>query len=281
MTELRRRMIQDMTLRGLAPSTQQKYIEIIRALSRHYNCRPPQDITEEEVRRYVLYLLETRGLAKGTVRMHFYAIKFLYQITLRRNWRWLKLMRIRSPRKKLPVVLSRQEVWAVLNAVRRPLPRAALTLMYACGLRVSETTHLRVADIDTRRMVVCVTGKGGKQRHVPLPGPTLEVLRAYYRKQPRRTWLFPGRSTTDPIAAQSLRSCLKAAAREVGIQKNISCHTLRHSYATHLLDQKVDIRVIQTFLGHKSLNTTTQYLHMTQSTFQSTQDLLHDLMTPV
>lgn len=280
MTQLRRRMIQDMTLRGLAQSTQKTYIKSIRTLSRHYHNRPPDQITEEQVRQYLVYLLEMRHLANSTVRTYFYAIKFLYQVTLGRDWRWLTLMRIRCPRKKLPVVLSPDEVWAVLKAVRRPIPRAALTLMYTCGLRVSEASHLRVADIDSARMILCVTGKGGKQRHVPLPTPILQLLRAYWRDHRPRTWLFPAPNGTDPIRRDWLRQCLKAAARDAGIRKRISCHALRHSYATHLLEETLDVRVIQTFLGHKSLNTTSQYLHMTQSTFRAVQQLLDRLMDP-
>lgn len=278
MTELRLRMIQDMNLRGLAKSTQQKYIEAIRVLSKHYNNRPPEDITEQEVHQFLIHLNENRGLAKSTIRVYLYAIKFLYEITLNRNSRVLKLLRIRTPRKKLPMVLSRQQVWSVLNRVRTPAPRMSLIMMYSCGLRVSEAIHLRASDIDSQRMVICVKGKGAKDRHVPLPKPTLQLLRDYWRAHRPQTWLFPANNATDPIPPHAVRGCLKAAARQAGISKPITCHTLRHSYATHLLESGADIRAIQAFLGHKSLNTTVQYLHMTQSTLRSVQILLDTLM---
>ena len=177
MKDIRQRMIEDMKLRGLTPSTQATYLEAVKVLARHYN-RRLDEITQEQVRDFLLYLIESKGYAKSTYKVYMYAIKFLYQNTLGRQWRFLTLARV-SPERKLPIILSRGEVWSLLDLVRRDKPRMSLTLMYTCGLRVSEAVHLRLQDIDSQRMVVWVRkGKGGKDRSVPLPSYTLAQLRA-------------------------------------------------------------------------------------------------------
>jgi len=273
-------MIQDMELRGLSKGTQDAYINAIRALAKHYN-RPPDRITEEQVRQFLLYLTQTRQLAKSTVRVYLYAIKFLYRMTLKRPWQLLNLMRIRTARRKLPVVLSPNEVWSLLNRVRHPAARMSLTLMYACGLRASEATRLCLSDIDSRRMVIRIrNGKGLKERYVPLPAPILDTLRAYWREHRPQDWLFPSPRTAGPISRNTVLKCLKAALPETDIRKNVSCHTLRHSYATHLLERRVNLRIIQAFLGHRSLKTTMVYLHLTDSTLHAVRGVLDDLMSP-
>lgn len=276
MTELKRRMIQDMELHGLLPGTQKTYLEAIKNLARHFK-RSPDLISEQEIRDFFVYLTKTRRLAPSTIRGYLYAMKFLYEKTLRRNWPVLRLIRVKRT-KKLPVVLSPEEVRHVLGRVRRPQARMSLTLMYVCGLRVSEATHLRAADVDSRRMVVNVRGgKGNKDRQVPLPARTLEQLRAYWRQHRPQTWLFPATNGLTAIDSSSVRRCLQSAARQSDITKPISCHTLRHSYATHLLDRGVDIRVIQALLGHRSIKSTLIYTHVSHSTLQAVHGTIDDL----
>jgi site-specific recombinase XerD len=270
-------MIEDMQLRGLVPGTQQTYVEAIKSLAKHYN-RSPDVISEQEIRAYFVHLTKTRRLAPNTVKIHLFAIKFLYEKTLRRNWPVLRLIRIRGP-KKLPVVLSPDEVRHVLGRVRRPQARMSLTLMYACGLRVSEAIHLRAPDIDSARMVIQVRGgKGNKDRQVPLPTSILEHLRAYWRQYRPQPWLFPNRSGLIPIRRASVGRCLQAAARQSDVTKPVSCHTLRHSYATHLLERGLNLRVIQALLGHRSIKSTLVYTHLTPATMQAVHATVSDLM---
>lgn len=277
MTELRRRMIEDMRLHGLAAGTQQVYVDGIRALAKHFG-RSPDKISEEEIRQFFVYLSQTRKLAPTTVRTHLFAIKFLYQRTLRRQWPTLNLVRVKQP-KKLPTVLSPGEVWQLLNLVRRPAARMSLIMMYSCGLRVSEATRLRAADIDSRRMVVCVRGgKGSRDRNVPLPVRTLELLREYWAKHRPKTWLFPARDPSKPIRPGAVRKSLQAVLSEAGIHKAVACHTLRHSYATHLLEQGVNLRSIQALLGHRSCRTTFIYMHLTEATMQAVHGAVNGLM---
>jgi len=271
-------MKEDMRLNGLASTTQRSYLAAVQMLAQRYQ-RPPDQLSEPEIREYFLYLAETKHLARSTINGYLHAIKFLYQKTLQRSWPVLNLVRV--PRsKKLPVVLSPQEVWHLLSLLRRPTAKMSLTMMYACGLRASEATHLRPGDIDSKRMVVGVrNGKGAKDRYVPLPQRILEPLRAYWREHRSLLWLFPSRSGQTAITTGSVRRCLKAALYESDINKNVSCHTLRHSYATHLLEKGVDIRVIQALLGHRSLKSTFLYLHLTQSTMQAVHRAVNNLMT--
>jgi site-specific recombinase XerD len=253
-------------------------LEAIRALAQYYHQSPDQ-LIQEQLRAYLLYLIETRQLAPSTFRIHLSALKFLYRRTLERPWPVLALPRAQSD-KKLPVVLSRAEVWCLLDHVRKPQARLSLLLMYTCGLRVSEALHLRVEDIDSQRMVVWVrNGKGAKDRSVPLPEPTLVELRAYWRQYRPATWLFPASSGTPRRPDNTVRCCLQAALRETSIRKKVSCHTLRHSYATHLLEAGVHVRAIQALLGHRSLKTTFIYLHLTQSTMADVQAQINRVMT--
>lgn len=225
MTELRCRMIQDMRLHGLSPATQQTYLDAVRSLVKHYH-RPPDQLSEKEIRKFFIYLIREKCLASSTVRNHLYAIKFLYQKTLDRQWPVLNLIRVKKS-KKLPVVLSPQEVQHLLNLIRRPVAQMSSVMMYTCGLWVSEATHLCCSDIDSQRMVVAVRkGKGDKDRYVPLPKRTLEKLRAYWCEYRPKTWLFPSMTGLTPITPGAVRRCLKAALDQSGINKDVSCHTL-------------------------------------------------------
>ena len=204
-------------------------------------------------------------------------MKFFYTKTLQKPWPTLKLLRARK-REKLPIVLDPDEAKRLLSVQRSPVARMCATLMYCCGLRISEGLNLKVSDIDSERMVLIVrSGKGNKDRHIPLPRRTLELLRAYWREYRPKTWLF---TTLDgrQMADHSVRYFLKKAVKDAGIRKRVSPHTLRHSYATNLMAQGVDVRIIQVLLGHRSLKTTTIYLHMTASVMRSAQDVINDLM---
>jgi site-specific recombinase XerD len=276
MTELRHRFVEDMTLHGLAPTTQNVYVHAVKQLAAHYG-RSPDQLSEQELRDYFTYLVKERRVASSTLRTQVFAVKFLYAKTLQKPWPTLKILRPRR-REKLPVVLDPEEAKRLLAVKRSPVARMCATVMYCCGLRISEALNLKVTDIDSQRMVVIVrSGKGNKDRHIPLPRRTLELLRDYWREYRPKTWLFvtpDGRQLAD----HSVRYYLKKARRDSGIRKPVSCHTLRHSYATNLMARGVDVRVIQALLGHRSLKTTTLYLHMTSSVMESVQDAINDLM---
>jgi site-specific recombinase XerD len=277
MTELRQRMIQDMQLHGLSPGTQGLYVGAVRELAAYYHLAPDR-LTEEQLRQYFVHLRDERHLAPSTLRIHLFALKFFYHWTLQRPWRLLSLLRI-PHRPRLPTVLSPQEVQQLLAAVRQPAARMSLTLMYACGLRVAEATRLTAADIDSQRMVVCVRhGKGDRDRHVPLPQQVLERLRDYWRAHRPKDWLFPAPGGAGPLRGYAARRCLQAAARQGHLTKHVSCHTLRHSYATHLLERGVDLRMIQALLGHRSPKTTFVYLHLTTASRQACQNTVNQLM---
>lgn len=277
MTLLRRRMIEDMRLVGLSDGTQRVYVDAVRNLARRYQ-RPPDQLTQEQVRAYFIEL-SRRGLAPSTVRVQLFALKFLYLNTLQRDWSLLKLYRIKKS-KRLPVVLSPEEVWLLLDHLRRPDLRMCATLMYACGLRASEAGRLRIDDVDGKRMVVWVRrGKGDKDRQVPLPSRTLERLRQYWRdRRPPQPWLFPDTTGKAPINRGVLDRAIRAARRQSGIRKRVSCHTLRHSYATHLLERGVDLRTIQGLLGHANIKSTVVYLHLTQGVMENVRQTINELI---
>ena len=277
MKDVKQLMTEDMKLRGLAPRTQDRYLFAIKALAKYYQ-RPLGRITERQVRKYLLYLIESKGYAKTTFNIDLCAIKFLYRRTLGRDWNLLQL-KCSKKNKRLPIVLSRDEVWSLLDLVRRPKARMSLTLMYTCGLRVSEAVKLRLDDIDSRRMVLWVrNAKGYKDRSVPLLIHTLTQLRVYWLEHRPRIWLSPSKKDARTITTNCVQRCLKATLRQSNIRKNVSCHTLRHSYATHLVEAGVHLRVIQALLGHKSITTTFIYMHLTQGTMVSVQKKINEIM---
>lgn len=275
MTELRHRMIADMKLHGLAPGTQKVYVNAVSRLAGHFH-RSPDQLSEQQLREYFTYLVDTKKVPSSTLRTEIFGVKFLFDKTLQRPWPTLKFLRAR-PSFKLPTVLDRAEAQRLLGLIRCPAVQTCALLMYSCGLRISEALALQVRDIDSARMVVIVrAGKGNKDRHVPLPQRTLELLRDYWRAYRPAAHLLV---TLDgqPLADHRIRYYLKQAVKQSGLSKRISCHTLRHSYATNLMEQGLDVRVIQGLLGHRSLKTTTLYLHMTQSVMQSVQDAVNGL----
>lgn len=271
MTELRQRMLEDMQLRGLSPRTQKAYVAVVRQLAEHYG-KPPADIDEEELRRYFLYLKNEKKVSRSTCTQALCGIKFFYERTLRREWKTFDL--VRPPKeKKLPVVLSVEEVAVILNLVRMWPYRVCLGTIYACGLRASEGISLEVGDIDgQRRMVHVRGGKGGKDRYVPLPERMLQELRGYWRTHRHPQWLFPSwrsngaalHAADKPMHVNSVQRAFKAALQESGVGKMATVHTLRHSWATHMLEAGVNLRVIQVYLGHSSPKTTALYMHLTR-----------------
>jgi integrase/recombinase XerD len=277
MSTLRQRMMEDMQLHGYSAKTQTAYVGAVRGLSKYYK-RSPEEITQEEVRGYFLWLVKERGVARSTLTIHLSGIKFLFEITLKREWLIFNLVRPQK-RKKLPVILSPEETKRVLSLVRLPKSRMALTVIYACGLRLSEGLHLKVQDIDSQRMLIWIrNGKGGKDRYVPLPERLLTMLRAYWNIHKPSSYLFFSKDKNTALSDTSLQQTFKAALRESGIRKGASIHTLRHSYATHLLERGVDLRVIQELLGHKSPQTTAIYTHLTDKSFQTLTETLNSLL---
>jgi len=271
MTPLRQRMIEDLQLRGLSEITQNRYIRAVRQLAEHCN-KSPDRIAEEELRQYFLYLKNEKQLSRSSCTVALCGIKFFYEYTLKREWPTLTL--IRPPKEhKLPVVLSVEEVQQVLGYLRLPHYRVCLSTIYACGLRVSEGTHLQVSQIDSARMILHVRlGKGAKDRCVPLPQRTLDLLRQHWVNHRNPVWLFPARgprgngllaTAKAPMDVSGVQRALRAALKESGIQKHATVHTLRHSWATHLLEAGVNLRIIQSYLGHRSPTTTALYTHLT------------------
>jgi integrase/recombinase XerD len=265
MRALRQKMIEDMQLKGLAVRTQEAYVNAVLQLSRRYK-KSPDCIEEEELREYFLYLKNEKRVAESTFSIALCGIKFFYEQTLKKEWHTLQLVRPER-KKKLPVVLSLEEVKRVLDCVHRLPYQVCLKTIYACGLRLLEGTRLRVKDIDSqRKMIHVVQGKGNKDRYVPLPDHTLKLLRHFWVTHRNPDWMFPARNGLEPMNETALQKAFQAALRESGVHKKASVHTLRHSYATHLLEAGVDLRIIQVYLGHASPSTTAIYTHLTSVT---------------
>jgi integrase/recombinase XerD len=257
MSPLRRRMIEDMTIRKFAPRTQEGYIRAVKGFSTFLGASPDR-ASFEDLRRYQLHLVAS-GAGSPTINHAVTALRFLFLVTLRKPQVVARLPFIREPR-KLPVVLSPEEVARLLDAAPSLKYRAAPSVAYGAGLRASEIISLKVEDIDSARMVIRVEqGKGRKDRYVMLAPHLLDLLRAWWRTARPQGWLFPGQNPVNPLTTRQLNRACHAAAMMAEIDKPVSLHTLRHSFATHLLEQKTDIRVIQVLLGHKKLDTTALY----------------------
>ncbi|AMK25497.1 MULTISPECIES: tyrosine-type recombinase/integrase [Sphingobium] len=279
---LRQRMQHDMMMRGLGPHTQKDYVRHVKRLAAFLG-RPPDTATEEDLRRFQLMQHES-GVRPSTINSTVSALRFLYTVTLKRRdlSRSLVITRI-VPR--LPEVLSVEEAARLLQAAPGMKYKAALGVAYGAGLRVSEVAHLKVDDIDSTRMLIRVEqGKGGKDRNAMLSPQLLELLRMWWREGRKRGvliphgWLFPGQTVTDPISTRQLHRAVQEAAEVAGIRKRVSPHTLRHSFATHLLEQDVDIRVIQVLLGHSKLETTALYTKVSTRTIHAVSGPLDQLM---
>ncbi len=258
MTPLRQRFIEDMHLRGLAPTTQRSYVHYVAEFAKFYQTSPER-LDLEAIRQYELYLLHERKLAPESINCFVSAVQFLYQVTLEMPWGKACFPRVRRA-KKLPVVLSPEQVAKFLESVASLKHRAALMICYGAGLRISEAVSLKVADIDSERMLIRVReGKGRKDRYAMLSPRLLAVLRAYWRAARPKDFLFPSWREGRHMTSGALAGACRLAARKSGIEKHITAHTLRHSFATHLLENGTDTRVIQALLGHSRIDTTARY----------------------
>ena len=260
---LRQRMIEDMTMRKLSPKTQSGYIRAVRTLARFLH-RSPDTATAEELRRFQLQLVEL-GVSSITLNATITGLRFFFEETLHRHDALTRMSRVYEPR-KLPVILSIDEVTRLIEAAGGLKYKAALSIAYGAGLRASEVVHLKVSDIDSQRMVIRVEqGKGKKDRYAMLSPALLELLRAWYRHARSQRmilpggWLFPGQNPVNPLSTRQLNRAFHLTLEAAGIDKRVSLHSLRHAFATHLLEQNEDIRVIQVLLGHKKLDTTARY----------------------
>lgn len=287
MSELRQRMVEEMQLRRYAVATQKAYLYWVSEVARYYH-RSPDQLNREEVRQWFIYLTNERKLSRSSVTTALCALKFFYEMVIQQDWAEFNLVRPRSE-KKLPVVLSVAEVQRLLQHVEAPRYRACLSVLYSCGLRLREGTHLRVVQIDSQRMMLHIQGaKGNKDRYVPLPQATLDVLRSYWATHRHPVWLFPATipqgwtpPQDQPIDESSVQKAFKTALQRSGMTKAATPHTLRHSYATHLLEAGLNLRQIQTYLGHASLKTTAIYTHLTQPTETAAFETISRLMAQV
>ena len=284
-TLLRKRMHDDLQLAGLVQGTQKVYLGAIRQLAAHFH-EAPDRLSEEQVREYLLYLKNRKRLAPSSLNVAASAIKFFYSHTVPRDWRTLQKLRIPKA-KTLPDVLTVNEVHQLIDAVRRPHIQVFFWTVYSLGLRLQEALHLQVGDIDSKRMLVHVhLGKGAKDRYVPLPGRTLTLLRRHWLTHRDPCWLFPARKPDSsavtavggPLPPTNLQAAMRAVVEELNLRKTITIHTLRHSYATHLLEAGLNLRLIQQYLGHSSLRTTMVYLHVTALGHEKARAVIEGLM---
>jgi site-specific recombinase XerD len=274
-------MMQELQLRGYSPRTVEAYLHPVAQLARHYHTAPDQ-LTQEQVRDYLIHLSTVQKVSRSTHTIALCGIKFFYQHTLGREWKVFEVARPRAE-KKLPAVLSRDEVARILAAVRIPVYRVCLSTIYTCGLRLLEGAQLQVPSIDGDRKLVHVHhGKGALDRYVPLPDAMLTLLREFWCTHRNPLWLFPATpksrsKTPGPISRSSLQSAFVRAVHQCGIRKQAHVHTLRHSYATHLLEAGVALQLIQEYLGHKSARTTTLYTHLTRELREAALEPINSL----
>ena len=278
---LRRRMIEDMTVRGFTPGTQRGYIRSVRDFTIFLG-RSPGGAGAEDLRRYQLHM-RSSGASATSMNAAVSALRFFFTVTLGRSQAATWMTTVREPR-KLSVVLSPAEVARLLDAAPGLKYKAALSVAYGAGLRAAEVISLKLSDIDSQRMVIRVEqGKGAKDRYAMLSDPLLVLLRAWWLAARERGvmlpggWLFPGRDPVNPLTTRQLRRAFDGAREAAGIDKRVSVHSLRHSFATHLLEQKVDIRVIQVLLGHKKLETTARYSQVASTTLRAVKSPLEHL----
>ncbi len=279
LSPLRRRMIEDMTIRNLSPATQRSYIHAVAKFSRYCGHSPDQ-LGLDDVRDFQVHLV-AKGVSWGALNQTVCALRFFYGVTLGEATVPERIPYARTPR-KLPVVLSADEVVRFLEAVSSLKGRAALTTAYAAGLRASEVAGLMIADIDSARGVIRVRhGKGAKDRDVMLSMQLLDILRAYWRLARPQRYLFPGRDEDRPISPTVLHAACRSATKAAGLSKRVTLHTLRHSFATHLLENGADIRIIQALLGHANLSSTARYTQVASHTIRATQSPLDRLSLEV
>lgn len=285
MKDYYKKSMRALQLAGMSEPTQKGYTRSVRMLVDFYG-KSPDQVSEVELQDYFLHRKNVDKWAAATMRICYSGIKFFFINVLKRDWHTLELIHAKREQ-RLPTVLSVNEVWTIINAVNTIQNKAYLTAVYTCGLRLHEALFLQVTDIDAQRMRIHVhRGKGAKDRYVPLPESTLYLLRDYWKRHRNPLWIFPrlGRSGQEspkaarPMAKASVQGALRRVLKQLKIIKRVSIHTLRHSYATHLLEAGVNIRRIQQYLGHSSLNSTMVYLHLTTQGHEHAYDIINSLM---
>jgi site-specific recombinase XerD len=269
-------MLEDLQIRHYSPTTIRLYLYAVREFAKHFG-KPPDQLGAEHIRQYQLFLIKDKQASQSTCIQLVCALRFLYTHTLNHK---IEIERIPFPRRerKLPLILSREEVQALLEAPGDLRHRAMLAILYGSGLRVSEVARLKVADIDSARNVLWVrSGKGRRDRQALLPPKLRELLRCYWRSQRPTDWLFPGADPTQPISVKTIFRACRQAARSAGIARSVHPHLLRHAFATHLLEAGVNLRTIQFLLGHANLETTARYLQVADVNVRATTSPLESL----
>ena len=282
-------MVRKLQINGKSERTQEAYTRAVRQLKDHYR-KDPALIREQELEEYFLYRRNESRWASKTLRLCYYGIKFYYQSVLNSDWYLFSILKAQKE-ERLPEIPSKETIHTVLSHVTTFHNFVFFSTVYSCGLRLQEALNLQVSDIDSRRMMIFVhQGKGAKDRYVPLPQQTLNLLRRYWKTHRNAQLLFPsvgrGRTTglntaTGPMNRASVQGALGRAVKKAGITKKLSVHTLRHAYATHLLEQGVNIRVIQRYMGHKSLETTMRYLHLTRKGAEDAYQIIDSFMNRI
>jgi site-specific recombinase XerD len=276
MGEFRDRMERDLRIRGYSPCTIGCYLDRVKDYVRYY-MRPPDELTLEDLYDYQFHLTAERQVSWAFFNQTVCALRFFYRATLQKDWE-VQAIPYQKTGRRLPSVLSREEVARLLGGVENLKHRALLTTGYACGLRVSEAVHLHVHDIDSQRMTVRIEqGKGRKDRYVMLAPSLLTLLRDYWREYRPQSWLFPGDGPAQPLSSHSAQKVFRKALERAGLRKPASFHALRHAFATHLLEGGTDIRTVQVLLGHRSLATTQKYTHVSENFLHQTQSPLESL----
>jgi site-specific recombinase XerD len=274
-------MTEDMQVRNLTLNTQLSYVQQVSQFAQYFH-KSPEDLGPEDIRTYQVYLTNERKLAPGSVSIAVSALRFLYKISLKKDWTFEDIIPAPKKPQKLPVILSPEEILQFLARVGNIKHRAILTTCYAAGLRISEAVRLKPTHIDSQRMVLRVEqGKGQKDRYVMLSAKLLETLRSYWRAVRPTAWLFEGNGAGRTITPSAVEQACRKAARLSGIRKPITPHSLRHAFAVHLLESGTDVRTIQLLLGHRSLATTARYLRIATSKVCSTSSPLDLLPHPV
>ena len=282
MGKLYDQMKMDLELKNYSARTRECYLACMRSFTLHFG-KSPAEMADDEIRQYLYYLMKEKKASQSVINQSYSALKFFYETTLQRQWNRLRIPRVKT-RKRLPVVLSKQEVASLFSATTNLKHKAILVTIYSGGLRLGEATHLKVSDIDSRRMMIRVRqGKGMKDRYTLLGKRTLKILRIYWHTYHPSEWLFPSRTPQESISPSSIQKTFKKALHEAGIKKKASVHTLRHSFATHLLEAGTDLYYIQHLLGHTTASTTSIYLHITGrdlGKIKSPVDLLAERQKP-
>jgi integrase/recombinase XerD len=277
---LRQRMIDDMIVRNFAPNTMNLYLKQVSYFAQYFG-RSPEQLGAEEIRNYQIYLAKERRLSNSSRTVAASALRFLYIVTLKQD-RAIEMIPTPKAEHHLPVILSPEEVLRLLEAAPSFTHRVIFSTMYGTGVRVNEALHLRASHIDSQRLMIRIEqGKGHKDRYVQLSPRLLELLRAYWRKERPREWLFPGQDPHQPLSRDAVRQAVKRASQRAGLTKETSPHSLRHAYAVHLLEAGTDLRRIQLLLGHSSLSTTARYLCLASNTVCATTSPLDLLPFPV